>query len=567
LLRIDKRINRKELDVLYRKELIKPEGSFLLFPEKKNYHNEYNSDNNKYIILGDLVSDNSTDEIKKSIAADMMSDFGGFFYIICLSYSDNSMKIFSSVFNILPVYYYEDNTKLIVSSKLEYVVKLTGKFGYNKKYILERVLFNYPLFNETIYKSINLLPSNHFIEITDKLRIRKHFEITDHFNDEPRAGKKVLEEISENFISIASSYFPDEVSAVSFTSGFDGRSLIALGKKLNKKFLAYSFGSMDSIDLTLPREQAGNLGIEFIPYVLNEEYIKSHSLNCGLDLIDKSEGNASFARAHYRYAAELLSERATYLITGNFGSELFRAFHNPGVVVSEELFLFFRTENDNWIDEIKTSKKLKYLNSEIFKSEIKELIEELNEYKVANKELPKNSLFYKYIFEEVFRKYFGPEIVMQSHYIMNRSPYLDSGFIKFLLTTKYAGVYSEFATDNPVKRFKGQLPYSYIIKNTFPPMMKMMTGKGYKPSDLLGFTGKMKLVMSKLRKKSGNEGDPFSVNASFNHNKGYFASVKINEELFNSKLIAKALGSNGINDLNNIIQLLSLNYYLKKILV
>lgn len=540
--------------------------SFLYIPKTNLFHKEYISTDCKLIVLGDLIAESSNEDILKAVSTENISDFGGFFYLIYLTNSTHSIKIFSSLFNILPVYYYENSNNIIVSSRMEYIISLIGNTGINKKYILERVLFNYAFSNDTIYNDVRLLPSNSFIEITDTISIKKHFEITDNFVDDPRSGKKVLEDISERFIHTASKYFPEK-AAVSFTSGFDGRTLVSIGKKLDKDFFAYSFGSKNSIDLTLSIEQAKNINLNFIPFTLDQEYLSSHSLKCGLDLIIKTEGNASFARAHYRYAAEELSKRVGYILTGNFGSELFRAFHNPGVVVSKEMFSFFSSENEEWINEISTSEKLNYLKAAGFKSELKHLIEEMKEYKSRHKYISKNSFFYKYIFEEVFRKYFGPEIVMQSYFLMNRTPYLDPGFIKYLLGTKYAGVYSDYATANPLKRFKGQLPYAYIIKNSHKPLMEMITGKGYKPADLLSMSGKIKIVMAKLNKNSSTENDPFSVSASFNHNKEYFLSIKINKEIFDGDLISNVLSGNNLNDLDNIIHLLSVNYYLNKIMV
>lgn len=540
--------------------------SFLYIPEVNLFHKEYISPDAKLFVLGDFITDSSNEDIMDAVRTENISDFGGFFYLIYINSITHAIKIFSSLFNILPVYYYENSNNIIVSSRMEYIVSLIGNTGINKNYILERILFNYAFSNDTIYSDVYLLPSNHFVEINDKKRIKKHFEITDHFVDDPRSGKNVLEDISERFIHTASKYFPEE-SAVSFTSGFDGRTLVSIGKKLDKNFFAYSFGSKNSIDLSLPIEQAKNINLNFIPFTLDQEYVSSHSLECGLDLISKTEGNASFARAHYRYATKLLSERSRYIITGNFGSELFRAFHNPGVVVSKEMFSFFGSENEEWINEISTSQKLNYLKAAGFKSELQDLITALKEYKSGNKNLSKNSFFYKYIFEEVFRKYFGPEIVMQSYFLMNRTPYLDPGFIKYLLSTKYAGVYSDYATANPLKRFKGQLPYAYIIKNSYPPLMEMITGKGYRPVDLLSISGKLKIVMAKLNKNSSTEDDPFSVSASFNHNKEYFSSIKINKELFNGDLISNFLSNNKISDLDNIIHLLSVNYYLNKFMV
>lgn len=541
------------------------DGSILFISANKCDVHEHCSENEILIIIGDLVTDKCYDEVLKEIRYNDISNLGGFYYAIYINNQNNIIKIFSCIFNILPVYYVNDGTNIIVSSKAELICKITGNKTINNKYILERILFNYSFLDETIFQQIKLLPSNHYIEIDDRCNIKKHFDITNYFVSEPRKGKKVLEEIAFNFIDSTAKYFPDEEVALSFTSGFDGRTLVAIGKKLNSNIFTYSFGSPDSIDITFPFKQHETIGIEFKSFILGDKYVKEKSLRCGLDIIEKTEGNSSFGRAHYRYASEELSKRVRHIITGNFGSELFRAFHNPGVVISQEMISFFNSDNDKWIDNIITSDKLKYLNIQSYKPEFEQLIEELKHYKNEYKGLVKSRCFYKYIFEEVFRKYFGPEIVMQNYFMKNRSPYLDPVFIKYLLTTNYAGVYSKFFTHNPVKRFKGQLPYSYIINKAYPPLMNLITGKGYYPIDLLTIGGKIRLIKSRLLKRSNQINDAFSVHACFLYNKKYYSEIKVNQHLFNKKEIEKYFSVNRIGNIDDIIHIISLNYYLNKI--
>lgn len=565
LFKLDKRNIEGILETSSADELNKSDGTFLFIPNKKANYKQYDFVSEKIIVLGDLVTKSNSNEIISEIKKNNMSDFGGFFYLIYINTINNSVKIFSSIFNILPVYFYEDERYLSVSSKTELINKIVNKRTINKKYILERILFNYSFFNETIYEDIKLLPCNHFIEIKNNISIKKHFNVTDYFVSEPKSGKKILQEIALRFIELSADYFPEDEAAVSFTSGFDGRTMVAIAKKLNKKFFTYSFGAEDYNDLTLPLVQAKQICVEFIPLTLNDNYIKEESLKCGLDMIIKTEGNASFARAHYRYAAEKLSERVRYVITGNFGSELFRAFQYSGAVMSTEMIAYFDSINDNWINRLNLSDKLRFLNFDNYKNEFEQLITELREYKIEHRELEKSGIFYKYIFEEVFRKYFGAEIVMQSYYLNNRSPYLDPVFIKYLLTTKYAGVYSEFFTNNPIKRFKGQLPYSYIIKNSYPPLLKLITGKGYHPIDLLSFAGKFRILKSKIINSKNQSRDPFSVKANLIFNQNFYSNIKIAETLFNTKMLGISNIKNSITDLTTVIHVLSINYYINKI--
>lgn len=100
------------------------------------------------------------------------------------------------------------------------------------------------------------------------------------------------------------------------------------------------------------------------------------------NLIDLTDGLASFARAHYLFAAESLSQSVNYMITGNFGSELLRAMHNPGVMISHELIGIFETASkDFWINSLRNSPKLRFIQKNNFTKELEELIEEIDQFK------------------------------------------------------------------------------------------------------------------------------------------------------------------------------------------
>jgi len=161
--------------------------------------------------------------------------------------------------------------------------------------------------------------------------------------------------------------------------------------------------------------------------------------------------------------------------------------------------------------------------------------------------------------EEVFRKYFGPEIVMQQNYLFNRTPFLDFAFIQVLFRSIYSGVYSKFMTGNPIKRLKGQLLYAYIIKNTFPPLLYFETGRNYKPVDAISAKGKLKLAKKYFIRRS-YESDSYSVLQSFNNNKEKILGIRLFGDYYNTTHILNNV--NNICDLDTLITSLSSNYYL-----
>lgn len=572
LLKINKKDKILIKNISSDKELINSSSSILYISDKTTNYSEFVSNKGRIILIGDIVLDTTVDHFRNTFPQDLADgkylEYGGFYYLIHLDEHEVKYKIYTSLFNILPIYYYDINDEIYVSSNQLLITKACGKnFEINKKYILETVLFNYAFNDETLFKEIKLVPSNHHIEIDNKINIIKHLEISDLFVQNPQKGKNILEELSLKFIERACKYFPETRFGISLTGGFDGRTLTAAALKSQKNFFTYSFGKDDSQDLTIPLSQTKRMGLEFYPISLDAKYVTDHAATCGQEIIKLTEGTASFSRAHYRYAAELLSAKTNYIITGNFGSDIFRAFNVSGVMIARETKYYFERDNTKeWIDLLKTSKKLKALNLAEYKLELEEFIEELENFKRVNSHLQKNKLLYKYIFEEVFRKYFGPEIVMQSFFINNRAPYLDYIFLKSLLNTNYAGVYSDFYTHNPIKRFKGQLPYAYIIKNSYHELLYLNTIKGYRPLDLLTITGKANLIISKYFKKKIDSTDPYSVKASLEKNKNIYLNKVIIKDYFNPDFIKSILNTDtNTEDTNYLTLALSINYFIHNI--
>ena len=63
---------------------------------------------------------------------------------------------------------------------------------------------------------------------------------------------------------------------------------------------------------------------------------------------------------------------------------------------------------------------------------LKEDIRTLPCFDSFHKNMTKNQQFYKIVFDEVIRKYFGAEMVNQYRFLVNRTPFLDIDFLKAL---------------------------------------------------------------------------------------------------------------------------------------
>lgn len=497
----------------------------------------------------------------------------GNYYCICYDATSNKLSIHTGFLNIMPIYYYDqkESETVFIASKPIYISEQEEVSAQlNRKFVLEKMLFNFPFQNETIYNEIKMLGGNHYLSIDQTgCKELKHTNILDWVVDNPVPAKKSLPDLVELLNNRIDSYLPGEDFYLSFTSGFDGRTILSRALRTNKQFKAYAFGTKITPDITIPGEQAKQLNFPFIPFFLDEDDYQEKALEYGLELVDKSSASSNFARAHYVYAADKISKTHNYIVTGNFGSELFRAFHVTGVMVTPFLFGLFQNDNTEQFLDTYTYPEFLHLNEEFVKENIVDLKHKiaLSEVFKKNGTFTKNQVFYSYIFEHVLRKYFGAELVLQSDYLINRTPFLDYLLIREIFRTELAGIYSEFYENNPARRLKGQMLYSYFIKSNSPQLYMMKTGKGYSPKSVISSYGKFYLVWNLLRKKifsvKNMEKDEFGVSKVFEGNREYFLNQDWTESIFSKQKSDYNKYNNGM-ELNNIISVLSLNWYINK---
>ena len=480
----------------------------------------------------------------------------GHYRVIIFDSVKLTIHVASSMFGILPVFYCEAGNRIFISGDIELLSAQSSYNKLNKRFILENILFYYPLFNQTAYKQIFLLPAHNSISVSGKgFVLEKHTSISEWFVSQPEPWRKSTERISNVFIDRVQHYLPAEKYIHALTGGFDSRTLVSCALYYKKNFEAYSFGNEFSSDTSIAATLSARAGIKYNYIHLDDGYSKKESLHDGLDFVRNAAGTASFSRAHYLYAARKLAPGSRFLITGNFGSEILRAAHNAGVLISPNLYHLFHSKTfDEAIIKVEQSNELKWLSRENYKQEWESLKNDISGMPLFNKKfsgLSLNQHFYLFIFEETFRKYFGAEMVNQFAYLNNRTPFLDTIFLKEILKTGLAGVYSDFFENNPLKRFKGQLLYAYFIKKTYPGFSDIITDKGYCPGDLLTLKGKFNITKGYLKKKLGNEErkkDPYGLLDSYHHNLSFFKTVKIDDSLFSKEIFLKTLESGNYSD-------------------
>ena len=526
----------------------------------------------EFYIFGDLIDDKKSgydlyELLKSAYINKSVYKLKGFFYLIAIDKLNQVSEVHSSFLNILPLYFYQDEDNLIISNSVSQLINETKiRVSFSKKYAIEKLLFYYSFDNSTMYNEIELVPSCSFIEIiSNSFLIKRVYSISDYYVTNPVMWKRSLDHLSDVFINEFEKYLPHDKSIVSLTGGFDGRTVLAAALKYGFSPKTYSYGPPLGSDILIPEGIAEKHDFHHIPFVLSYKYAQESFWNDGIEFMKMSDFQGNISRAHYVYVARSLSGKFNYILTGIFGSEILRSMKTPGVMASPALFSLFRLENKNDFERyIRNSLPLKYLNRTLIDEYLEEILDNVWSYKQnLPRELSPNQKLYIYIFEEIFRKYFGPEVVMQLNYVTNRSPFIDFEFIKEVLKTRNAGAYSNLNETNPFLRYHGQTLYSHIIKKSYDKLLFNKLDKGYKPKDFLTNYGRIMILRGYLEKKikyrNARRNPGYSDIYYLENLKKIYDSFKsstiIDIDFYKEKLDNGGL----IDDQINLINLLSLN--------
>lgn len=485
------------------------------------------------LIFGDIINLSGAGRLNgdENDLAYYFKNIKGTFYIIRINHDAQSIEVASSIFGIFPVFYAEKDEDFFASSDLQLLVHAANITPHiSRRFILETVLFNYPLFDRTIYEEVRNLPANSKLQFKKgKLQVQKYLDITALFQQNPIPYRKHINHLSDFLIDTIREYFPKEHFNITFTGGFDGRTLVSCAKYHNAGFSTFSLGSIKNDDVYLPLEHAARLGITHHPVYLDEPGYIGSFLDHARDLLDQSAALTNISYTHFLYASGKMAANSNYLLTGFGGSEIFRSLDIRGAVTSHELVDFFEfTRNKDWVARIRNSEKLRLLHEDIVRQELGPLIDELSDYQDRTSgDMSLNERIYIYLYEEIFRKVFGPVITSMSGNMNVRNPYFDYAFNAELLKYSIAGLYSKFFVRNPAKRYKGQVLYGHVIKKTSPLLAGLVTGKGYRPVDLTTYSGLASITFNFFRKRLARKIkqtnlDNLSLLSSFEKNKALF---------------------------------------------
>ncbi len=414
-----------------------------------------------------IPNDESLLNLFEDKGIEVFKEFAGWFNVITYSVDSNEIEIINSRLGLIPLYYFVKEDKVIISSRLSAFFKTLQNIEIDSGAVIQQCLYNYTFSDFTYIKNVKCLPASVVAKITSsKVTLKSYWSVRDEFVDKPLNTKDSSELFDETFNSLIKSISDIQKKwCISLTGGWDCRLILAYALKYKAKedIFLYSFGAKDSPDITIPAEISKKHKLNYIPIILDEDYLKTKFIDSARKTILYSDSHRSLKRAHYLYAIDMIRQHSSLIITGIGGSNLLKSTAYSANNVFNK-FVLGLIKNSNFEEELESQYSFIKSNYNFISNDFKyqDFIESFDiPYLKQLHEIDNvDERFCTYLVSNIERKYFGAEISTYRHLVFNYSPFFDYEFLQTLLKTSFFGGY------NSIKLFpvlRNALLYSKLI--------------------------------------------------------------------------------------------------------
>jgi asparagine synthetase B (glutamine-hydrolysing) len=441
---------------------------------------------------------------------DLVDQVKGNYQIVVCDGRKGTVSIFNSKGGISPFYYFHDHETFICATAIYlFPQAVKSKLTFSNENLLEYALFNYPLGDNTVFEDVyNLLPGEIVYFKEGDVNKKKYYDVSDLITDKRIAKVEAIEKGNYLFNKIVNTLAADkEKITASLTGGFDGRAILSALDFDKNNLLLYSFGIKGSQNISIPMKIANDLGYNFKPYYLEDEYAKSFPFYASMTCL-LTDCLATVQRANYLYVFEDLSKHSDVVLTGLFGSELMRTFQNAGLMISVPAVNILLSDDPlkKLSEEIDNYPHREYWGEQIFNKDTKEKVIESWRGKYLDKKYTSvNQFVFTYFIKDALKKYFGGEAHAERLFATNRFPFFDDEFVELILQSPFSAINNTFLKPTINERLNSQIYYAHIIKKNKPELLNYTTDHGFAPKYLFYpfsalFVGSQVYVNSRIRK-------------------------------------------------------------------
>jgi hypothetical protein len=487
------------------------------------------------MFFGDVINTNPERKIRKGVFYSVITDL-------------NSVQIIPDDHGFLPIYYFEQDNLVYVTSSISMVNKLLKNKSVNSDFYTQISLIYSNLLGSTYFNNVKRLSYGESLHLGESIKIQTDFRFFDYFTDKMKGFKQSVSQIADKFIEI-SKYYLDKPCAISLTGGFDGRTVTACAHHNKTDFFNFSYGKKGSGDVDNPAWIAHKLGLNYEFIELGKDYLRNSHKECMKDYIRFSGGFNGFQSPQSIYYVKEIAKKNKIIVTGYLGSEVLANAHSADEECTPQTVIdkIRRISNENNY-AFQLYPLLNELNIVNDSESIRRLLDGLDQYfNALPSYLTDNQKFAVFSFENVYRNTFGVWIYNSLHYVKLRVPFMDNDFLDVITKTEVSQFYREFLERRMKHRIKGQLLYPNIMRKTWPAINALDSSKGYAPKDVAKLFGKFrilfrkKLKINKFKERNGLN-KLSSISGAVNYmNKNVDKTDEINKDLIEKLITTNAL--------------------------
>ncbi|MCP4355085.1 MAG: asparagine synthase (glutamine-hydrolyzing) [Proteobacteria bacterium] len=259
---------------------------------------------------------------------DFVNKLNGMFAIAIYDENIDKLLIFRDRIGVKPLYYYQDNERLVFASEIKTILAADAKKEPCLQALNMFLSFNYIPVPLTAFEGIYSINPGEYLEIDKNLNIKKTtwWDLTKFANDNKDSEKDVIKNIMSVLDDASKIRMRSDVEVGSFLSGgIDSSTIVALSSKYTDKPLqTFSIGFSDK------RFDESN-DAAYIAKRFNTKHVNKISNSNSTKLwekfiyhCDQPHGDVSFMPTYQ--VSDLASKHVKVVLTGDGADELFAGY-------------------------------------------------------------------------------------------------------------------------------------------------------------------------------------------------------------------------------------------------
>ena len=429
---------------------------------------------------------------------DVVNQLSGHYNVFILDKKLGKALLFNDRLGLLPLHYFQTSSTFVFASRLEALLAsgLLHDWEFDPVTAAEVLLFNFPVSEHSLIKGVKTLPGGWLIKFENGEFTQRQYWQTSELLNEPIIYKKDPIDAINHHLALAVrkiSDFADLDLTLSLSGGWDSRLVLAylLNSQPNSLRL-YSFGAKDSPDVQIPSDISSTLGLNYLPFTLDNAYLNTSFPEFAKLTVLLSGGLRSYKRTHYLYAISQVTKPGSTLVSGIFGDEIFKVGRPvAGEVVTAPMqglldcgFCWDKELLQSFLAEIKRYMPHTYPG---FEDELKKRLEVLRLDYAGHNSLAEK--FFIFRFGLNLRKYFGTELASYGDFSSSYSPFIDFDFLTAWARTPFFVPLYKYKNSSLAAKYKSSRLYAELVHRNHSQLLDFNTARGYS----------MRAVMSPLR--------------------------------------------------------------------